>query len=222
MLERTMRFDGFCTEGEESFSVGSMLFLSPEAGEEEGLYRFLRDEAEQSGERSLAVVLDARAEFFSVQIRALFRAAVYGTFSLLYGGLLSHAALSDTLRTTHRVFCELLEDGREFDGYIPKGILIDAPIWLLSDLPTEGIDEWCLDLPRLLSGLGGASEEASLSHWTELCGALFPKQKNALLLRAILSEALLLRATLPFLLEHGITRWYLPIPDRSEPKEKRL
>ena len=125
---------------------------------------------------SLSVPLEASdRESFCDAAEAVFRAAVFGKFSVLLGGYKSSEDIISALSLMHRAFCALEQGGREFNGYIPKGILIDTPIWLSRPMPFPKADFVCFDMDRLTSLLLGsevsdtdgvdAAEEMLLSVW---------------------------------------------------------
>ncbi len=131
--------------------------------DEDTLFELLRDLGEEHSSIPFTVLLryhpaDRDGAFLHTQARALFRAAVYGRFSLLLGGILSNADVRQAMNEIHSAFCLLELEGREFNGYISKGILIDTPLSLgITD--TDGIDFICLDvsnLSRLFTGLSHA------------------------------------------------------------------
>ena len=67
---------------------------------------------------------------FRSRIRAIYRASVWGQFSLLCSGAISSSDVSEVVESLKDVFCELESEGREFNGFIKKGILIDTPLLL--------------------------------------------------------------------------------------------
>lgn len=90
---------------------------------------------------------------------ALFRAAVYGDFSIALGGFLTEKELLSAYSVIHSTFCRLEGDGREFNGYIPKGVIIEAPLWLARPLPLTRPDFICFDFDGLATRLLGCSAE---------------------------------------------------------------
>ena len=136
------------TEAESLF-----LLPDPSAGEEDALYEHYRDLAESSPDRPLIALIPAPSTdndlvFFHNRIRALFRAAIFGSFSLLFQGILTLGEWNSLLSELKKIRAELQREDREFNECLPKGILVDIPLLLQSDLYTD-IDFLCLDLDRL-------------------------------------------------------------------------
>jgi hypothetical protein len=105
---------------------------------------------------------DRERERFCDSAEALFRAAVYGDMSLFIGGICSQNEVRHAFELLHGCFCRLLEDGREFNGYIAKGILISSPVLLLDALSLPRCDLLCLDFSLLSARLTGAEDRESL------------------------------------------------------------
>ncbi len=95
-------------------------------------------------------------ESFCESVEAIFRAAIYGVFSVLLSGFNSEKDISVALACMHEVFCSLEENGREFNGYIKKGLVIDAPIWLMRPSPLKKPDLVCFDAEKLQNRLFGS------------------------------------------------------------------
>lgn len=94
-------------------------------------------------------------ERFRREAEAIFRAAVYGSFSIRLEGYSHEYDVQRALSLLHRVFCELEQDGREFNGYLPRGLLIDAPLWLTCPSPMRSPDLICFDFDKLTASLLG-------------------------------------------------------------------
>ena len=86
---------------------------------------------------------------FRSRIRAIYRASVWGQFSLLCSGAISSNDISDIVESLKDVFCELESEGREFNGFIKKGIVIDTPLLLYRFPPYAKFDFLCIDLERI-------------------------------------------------------------------------
>ncbi len=127
------------------------------------IYDFLVSAAERFCPRPITVSLKVPAasseEIFCDRAEALMRAAVYGNFSLCLEGYRGADDISSALSLLGRVFCSLSKEGREFNGYLRRGILIDAPLWLSSPSPLAKSDFICYDLDRLTSRLLGCKIE---------------------------------------------------------------
>ncbi len=159
-----------------SSSGAAMLIAEPDALPRSELFDSLCELAEANRARALIAELciprdEKQYESFCEYTEAIFRAAVYGHFSLMLCGGVTDSQIACALSALHRVFCRLEEDGREFNGYLKKGLVIDAPLCLLCPCPMENPDLLCFDLDRLLCRLFGCelkdiTEEhtASLEH----------------------------------------------------------
>lgn len=64
-------------------------------------------------------------------VRGTFRAAVYGRFYLLCDNIHTAVEYRAFCETVTRLFCELEEEKREFNGYIAKGAILTSPLGLL-------------------------------------------------------------------------------------------
>ena len=124
---------------------------------EENIFELLRDIAELFPDLHAVMIIknpdvsggtDA-LEFTKAQIRALFRAAVYGNFSILCESVRTRSEYDRFSNVINKIFCELESESREFNGYIPKGILISSPLsaFCITDCAA---DFFCIDLDRLL------------------------------------------------------------------------
>ena len=123
---------------------------------------------------SLAVLLDVpqgsdeeAEKRFCDSAEALLRAAVYGNMSLILGGVCSQAEAGRAFGLLHSCFCGLLEEGREFNGYIAKGILVSSPTLLLDASHLPRCDLLCLDFSRLSYLLTGARGREGLARSRE-------------------------------------------------------
>lgn len=133
---------------------------SQESTDADALYDHCCEVADRAVGASVTVILpwdrqNTDSSALRDQLRALFRSAVYGRFSLLFQGPLTNEDCESCLRESHRAFCELESEGREFNGYIPKGVLIDSPLSLMTNLSLSAMDLLCFDLPRLGDCLTG-------------------------------------------------------------------
>lgn len=116
-------------------------------GDEESVYDFLCDIAD----RNTGVRIVAQTEYDSgvlERIRGVLRAAVWGRISLLCRANTPEETES-FFSLTHTAFCALESEGREFNGFIPKGLRIDTPIMLLSP-PNRYADIFVMDCNALL------------------------------------------------------------------------
>lgn len=90
------------------------------------------------GYRGIRVCLD-KPEIFKTQLKAIYRASVYGNFSIMFPMISSVDELREAKRLVKQVQQELSENGTNFDSNIPIGVMIETPAAaILSDvLATE-------------------------------------------------------------------------------------
>ena len=92
------------------------------------------------GFRSIRVCL-SRPEIFKTQLRALFRASVYGDLRILFPLIIDVDEIVKIKEIINEVKAELLRDGKQFKDNIPIGILVETPAAvMLSDLLAEQVD----------------------------------------------------------------------------------
>ncbi|MBO5938114.1 MAG: hypothetical protein J6Q82_01255 [Clostridia bacterium] len=154
-------------------------------GTEEALYQSLRELTEQDTERKVATIVRNREE-----IKAAYRAAVYGEISLLFGDIFTGEDAEQAKSTAHLAFRELLEEKHEFNGFIPKGILIDTPLALLSQIPTDGIDFFCYDIEKLSILLAEEKKRVPM-HRRSLEVIIAENMNSSLPTKAILSKIMI-------------------------------
>lgn len=125
--------------------------LGAEAGEEE-IYEYFCDIADRNtGAKIVASVPmhDGEAAFLS-HVRAVYRAGVWGRFSILCTGVFTPEHTDRCVSVLHSAFRELDGEGREFDGFMRKGIAIETPIQLLARHRLGAFDFFCLDTAALV------------------------------------------------------------------------
>lgn len=88
-------------------------------------------------------------------IKQMYTYGIFGIPSLLIRGIRSPSEWQKALQICYRCFGELWYEGREFNGYVPRGILIDSPMALSREHRFHGCDFFCIDLERLLCSYGG-------------------------------------------------------------------
>ncbi len=115
---------------------------------EDKLYELYRDLAEKHTGLPMTLCIYGGKDFCK-HLRAILRGAVYGRFSVLIRGVLSKSELTDILSLSSKTFCELEAEGREFNGYIPRGLCIDTPLLLYSESGLDGADFITFDIERL-------------------------------------------------------------------------
>jgi hypothetical protein len=144
--------EGLCFFAEE---LTKKQYLSP-AEVEESVFSLLRQLFEEKVELCLTVIFQAVPDLISADhserlkaiTRGIFRAAVYGSISIIYNAN-HNKAFGEFI---NKIFCELESDKREFNGYIKKGVLISAPSDIL-DVNKRGIDFLCIDLDKMIPHL---------------------------------------------------------------------
>ena len=96
---------------------------------------------------------------FSELAEELYRAALYGSIAVSLSQFSSEDELSSAMRIFHKAFCLLEAEGREFNAYLPRGITLASPLWLMRPCPVKNPDFLILDLDFLLPSLFSLSEE---------------------------------------------------------------
>lgn len=114
---------------------------------------------------------------FRTRIRAIYRASVWGQFSLLCEGISTPDELEKCADILKEVFCELESEGREFNGFIEKGVCTDTPMTLYNLNEHLRFDFICFDLQklrRLCTGTSGLrrGESELISHVSRICQRL--------------------------------------------------
>jgi len=90
---------------------------------------------------------------FSEKIEELYRAALYGSFAISLSGFDCECELAHAMQLLHKVFCMLESEGREFNAYLPRGIMISSPLWLMRTCPVTNPDFLIFDLDAILPSL---------------------------------------------------------------------
>lgn len=197
--------DEFNSSGE----VGCIWEPSPESYNEEYLFEKYRDAAESAPWLALTVTSKS-AEFRAEEIRAAMRSGVYGNISLLFGNIIFERQLTETLDLLCHAYCELELEGREFNGYLPRGLLINTPylLWLSREL--RGLDFLVYDLPTLARLSISEQGEYPAEALSFLCQAVGETAKNRkdLSHRMITEGTLLSAENCKILLSCGITDFY--------------
>ena len=115
---------------------------------EDELFLLYRDIAEKAVGQTVTVSLSSD-ERLSYCLRALMRGAVWGETSLCLCDILTENELKKALECFNKTFCELEAEGREFNGYLPRALLIDTPYLLLRSERLLGVDCFIYDAERL-------------------------------------------------------------------------
>ena len=96
---------------------------------------------------------DCTQRAFAEQTEELFRAALYGSFAITLSDFDCESELSVAMHLLHKSFCMLEAEGREFNGYLPRGLTLSSPLWLMRPCPVTNPDFIILDLDTLLTSL---------------------------------------------------------------------
>lgn len=78
------------------------------------------------GFRAIRICLK-RPEIFKVQLRALFRASVYGNLGIMFPMIISEKEIEQIMAIVEEVKAELKEQGLEYSDSIELGIMIETP-----------------------------------------------------------------------------------------------
>ena len=138
-------------------------------GDEERVYDRLCEVADRSAGVRIVARIRSRDKLLE-QVRGVLRAAVWGRISLTCD--VKTPAFADTyMEISHTAYRTLEKEGREFNGFIPKGIWISTPVLLLSP-PNRYADFFVLDAKALMDGfLGGEEDDAAarrvMEHMTD-------------------------------------------------------
>jgi phosphotransferase system enzyme I (PtsI) len=85
-----------------------------------------REENPALGYRAIRICLD-RPDFFRTQLRALFRASVYGNLSIMYPMIISTEEVKKIKSLVQTVQNELEQEGLPFKKDVEQGIMIETP-----------------------------------------------------------------------------------------------
>lgn len=98
-----------------------------------------KEENPAMGYRAIRICLD-RIEVFKTQLRALYRASVYGTLSIMYPMIISVEEVRRIKEINEEVKKELTEQGIPY-GQVEQGIMIETPAAaVISDLLAKEVD----------------------------------------------------------------------------------
>ena len=90
---------------------------------------------------------------FEEHIEELFCASLYGSFALALSDFSCEEEISRSIKILQKSFCLLEAEGREFNGYIPRGLIFSSPLWLMRSSPVSNPDFIILDFDKLLPAL---------------------------------------------------------------------
>ena len=147
-------------DGEEYFTVSDKALLSGESFFDSAvsLWERLCPEA-LFVELCVPSAMEGSARDFSLRVEELFRAALYGNLLLSLCAFDCEDELSFALRLLHEAFCLLEIEGREFNGYLPRGITLASPLWLMRPSPVTNPDFIILDFDSILPSLFSLSPD---------------------------------------------------------------
>ncbi len=92
------------------------------------------------GYRAIRICLD-RPEVFKTQLRALFRASVFGNISIMYPMIISVTEVKQIKAIVEEVKAELTEQGIPFKADVEQGVMIETPAAvMISDLLAKEVD----------------------------------------------------------------------------------
>ena len=99
-----------------------------------------KEENPALGYRAIRICLDRR-DVFKVQLRALFRASVYGNLSIMFPMIISESEVISAKKLCDEVRCELDNEGIKYAKEIEIGIMIETPAAaLISDILAPLVD----------------------------------------------------------------------------------
>lgn len=92
------------------------------------------------GMRAVRICL-SRPHVFKTQLRALFRASVYGTLAIMFPMISSVEEVKECRRICDEVKAELKAEGKDYSENVELGIMIETPASaIISDLLAEHVD----------------------------------------------------------------------------------
>lgn len=97
------------------------------------------------------------------EIYRLYSQSALGTPFVLLRGIQTEEEWRNGLSLCHRCICDLYEDRREVNGYLPRGMMIDTPVALTPSTRFWGCDFFCVDYDRLCRLSSGEEVPPSLS-----------------------------------------------------------
>ena len=109
------------------------------ADKQVGYFGLEHEDNPAMGYRAIRICL-TRPEIFKTQLRALFRASVYGTISIMYPMIISVKEVKQIKRIVEEVKEELAKEGVPFTD-VEQGIMIETPAAvMISDLLAKEVD----------------------------------------------------------------------------------
>lgn len=103
-------------------------------------FNMAHEENPAMGYRAIRICLD-RPEVFKTQLRALFRAAMFGNISIMYPMIISVKEVLQIKEIVAEVKKELTEQGIPFKADVEQGVMIETPAAvMISDLLAKEVD----------------------------------------------------------------------------------
>lgn len=103
-------------------------------------FNMAHEENPAMGYRAIRICLD-RPEVFKTQLRALFRASVFGNISIMYPMIISLKEVKQIKEIVAEVKKELTEQGIPFKEDLEQGVMIETPAAvMISDLLAKEVD----------------------------------------------------------------------------------
>ena len=103
-------------------------------------FNLAKEENPALGYRAIRICL-TRPEIFKTQLRALYRASVYGNLSIMFPMIISVKEVRKIKEIIEEVKAELREEGLPFKEDVELGIMIETPAAvMISDLLAEEVD----------------------------------------------------------------------------------
>ena len=103
-------------------------------------FNMAHEENPAMGYRAIRICLD-RPEVFKTQLRALFRASMFGNISIMYPMIISVTEVKQIKAIVAEVKAELTEQGIPFRDDVEQGIMIETPAAvMISDLLAKEVD----------------------------------------------------------------------------------
>ncbi|MDO4272647.1 MAG: phosphoenolpyruvate--protein phosphotransferase [Eubacteriales bacterium] len=103
-------------------------------------FQMAHEENPAMGYRAIRICLD-RPEVFKTQLRALFRASMFGNISIMYPMIISVTEVKQIKAIVEEVKKELTEQGIPFKAQVEQGVMIETPAAaMISDLLAKEVD----------------------------------------------------------------------------------
>lgn len=103
-------------------------------------FQLPKEENPALGMRAIRLCL-IRPEIFKVQLRAIYRASVYGNISIMLPMITDVEQLRRTKQIIQEIQTELTQEGMDFNRHVPLGIMIETPASaIISDVLAKEAD----------------------------------------------------------------------------------